>query len=165
MKTGEIEIPAVDHIERPWFYRDLIEDVHIVYLSMGDHHHYRNTAPEVQKGVEFDSPFVFSEYCPREERQTEIDGGGVQSIHRLLELQAERIVDIQLPGSSNKDLGKVGIDTPIPHLVGTGQGVSGDLAAYPQMVEFGLGCPKTGFDIYNSKLWCCHKKGSSARAD
>ena len=147
MKAGKIEIPAIDHVERPRFCDDLIEDVHIVYLSMGDHHHCRNTASEVQEGVEFDGPFAFSEYCPREERQTEVDGGGVQSIHRLLELYAERIVDIQLPGSCNEDLRKVGIDTPIPHLVGVGQGVSGDLASYPQMVEFGLGCPKTGFDI------------------
>jgi len=45
-------------------------------------------------------------------------------------------------GSSNEDLCKSVIGTPTPHLVGVGQGVSGDLASYPQMVEFGLKLPE-----------------------
>jgi hypothetical protein len=119
----------------------------IVHFPMSDDRHRRNTAPQIQKRMDLDRPFAFSEHCPREERQTEVYGGGVQGIRRMLELYAERVVDIQLPGSSNEDLGKIGIDTPIPHLVGVGQGIPGDLASYSEMVQFGLGCPKAGFDI------------------
>jgi hypothetical protein len=117
VKTGKIEIPTIDNIERPWFDTDLVENVHIVNLSMGDNHHSRNAAPEIEKCVDFYCPFPLSEFCLGEERWTQVDGGGVQSIHGMIQYYSKGILDIKLPCPSDENLCKICIDTPIPNLV------------------------------------------------
>jgi hypothetical protein len=44
-------------------------------------------------------------------------------------------------------LGEIGINPPIPGLVGMGQGVPGNLSPNAKMIKFGLGCPQASLDI------------------
>ncbi len=74
VKTGQIDITPIHDMECTRLYVDLIEDVHIVNLSMGDNDHRGDTSPEIEKRVKLDCPFAFSEFCPWEERQAKIDG-------------------------------------------------------------------------------------------
>ena len=138
IKAIEIQIPTVDNIEGSWFEDQLIEDVDIVNFAMSDNHESGNTSPEVQQGVEFHSGFVGSEFGPREKGQTQIDGGGVQGIGRLSQFDTEGIVDIKATRLADKDLSKVGIDSPIPDLIGMSQSVPRDVASKTHMIEFSL---------------------------
>jgi len=80
VKTGKIDITPVHDIECAGLYVDLIEDVHIVHFPMSNHDHCGNASPEIEKGVEFHRPFAFSEFCPGEKRQTQIDSRRIQCI-------------------------------------------------------------------------------------
>jgi len=147
IKATEIQISTVDNIEGSWFEGQLIEDVDIVNFAMSDNHERGNTSSEVQEGMQFHSGFVGSEFGPREKRQTQIDGGGVQSVGRLIQFDTEGIVGIEATRLADEDLSKVGIDSPIPGLVGMSQSVAGDVAAKTHMIEFSLSRTETGLDV------------------
>jgi hypothetical protein len=124
IKAIEIQISTIDNIKGSWFEDQLIEDVDVVNLAMSDNNERGNTSPEVQEGMQFYSGFVGSEFGPREKRQTQIDGGGVQSIGRLIQFDTEGIVGVEAARLADKDLGKVRIDSPIPDLIGVSKGVA-----------------------------------------
>ena len=124
VKAIEIQIPTVDNIKGSWFEDQLIEDVDVVNLAMSDNNERGDTSPEVQEGMQFYSGFAGSEFGPREKRQTQIDGCGVQSIGRLIQFDTEGIVCVEAARLADKDLGKVRIDSPIPDLIGMSKGVA-----------------------------------------
>jgi len=118
IKATEIQIPTVDNIEGSWFEDQLIEDVDVVNFAMSDNNEEGNTSPEVQESVQFHSGFVGSEFGPRKKRQTQIDGGGIQGIGRLIQFDTEGIVGVEATLLADEDLGKIGIDSQIPDLIG-----------------------------------------------
>jgi len=147
VKTGEIEISPVHDIEGTGFYADLVEDVHIVNFSVSDDDYGRNAPPEIEKRVELDRPFVFSEFRPGKESQTEVDGGRIQRIDGVSQVYSEGVVDIELPSSCDEDLREIFVHMPIPDLIGVGQRIPGHLPTYPHVVKLRFGRPKTGLDI------------------
>lgn len=58
--------------------------------------------------------------------EAQIDGSGVERVCGLLQVHAERLGSVELPGLMDEDLREVGVDPPIPFLVGDGQGVAAD---------------------------------------
>src|SRR5208283_157262 len=147
VKPGEIEIAPIHEIEGTRFQEEIVENIDIVNFAMGNKDNGRNISMQIQKRVQFDSAFVFAELGPWKERQAEIDGGGIQSINRLIQVHAKRIVHIKGSGAGDQNLCEVGINSPIPNLVGMGQGIARDFAADTHVVESRLIRPKTGFDI------------------
>ena len=81
VKPGEIEIAPIHQIEGSRFQEEMVEDIDIVDLAVGNKDNGRNTSMQIQKRVQFDSAFVFAELGPWKERQAEIDGGGIQGIN------------------------------------------------------------------------------------
>jgi putative transposase len=57
-------------------------------------------------------------------QQTQIDGGGVQGVGRLIQFDTEGIVGVEATRLADEDLGKIDIDSPIPDLIGMSKGVS-----------------------------------------
>jgi hypothetical protein len=49
----------------------------------------RNGPSQVEEGMEFDSPFPFSEKSPRKKRQAQIDRGRIEGVDRILKIQSE----------------------------------------------------------------------------
>jgi hypothetical protein len=58
----------------------------------------RDVAAQIEQRVEFDGGLGALERRPGEQREAEIDGGGVEGIDGLAELGAEAIVDVEAPG-------------------------------------------------------------------
>ena len=114
---------------------------------MSDTDHARNRASQVHLGMEFDGPFVLPKRGPREKGETEIDCRGIQGISRLVQLQPEVLVHIQLSGNFDQHLSKVGVDAPIPSFVCIGQCTSRNSAPDPCVIKLGLHGPKARFDI------------------
>lgn len=139
IKAIEIQIPAVDDVKGSRLEDQLIEDVDIVDFAMSDDHERGDTSPKVQKGMQFHGAFAGSEFGPREKRQAQIDGGGVQGVGGLIQVDPKGIVRVKTSGLGNQDLSKVGIDLPIPNLIGMGQSVAGNIAPKTHMIEFSLG--------------------------
>ena len=65
----------------------------------------------------------------------------------VLELHSQRLHLVKLSGNGDQMMGKIGIDAPIPHLVGFRQGAAGNLAADAHMIEFVVLCTKAGLDV------------------
>jgi hypothetical protein len=105
----------------------LVENIDIVDFSCGDDHHGRNVPMQIQKGMEFDCPLALPELGPGEKSQTEVDGGRIQGIDRLVQFDTEGICGVKFPGFGDEDLSEVCINPPIPGLIGVGKGIAGDL--------------------------------------
>ena len=69
VKASEIQIPSVEDVERSWFEGQLIENRHIVNLSVGNDDEGGDASAQVQKRVQFDRSFALSELGPREKGQ------------------------------------------------------------------------------------------------
>jgi len=85
--------------------------------------------------------------CPGKKRKAEIDSGGIECIHGLVEIQPQVLVGIERTGQLDQCLGEVGIDAPVSLFVGLGQGAPGNRGSNPHMIELGLLSTKTGFDV------------------
>ena len=60
----------------------------------------------------------------REQRQAKIDGGGVQRVDRVGDIQARVLVDVKAPCRMDETLSEIGVEAPVPGLIGVGQGVA-----------------------------------------
>ena len=80
MPAGEVEIAAIHDVERASFPGQLVEDVDIMNTASGDNDDGGKVALEREQGVEFDGGLVPPKRGPRKERETEVNGGGVQRI-------------------------------------------------------------------------------------
>ena len=147
IKTIEIQISTIDNVNGSWLEGQLIEDVDVVNLAVGDNDEGWNTSPEVQKGMQFHSGFVGSELGPWEKGETQIDSGGVQSIGGLIQFDSEGIVGVEATSLANEDLGKVGIDSPISDLVGMSQSIARDISSEAHVIEFPLSRTETCLDV------------------
>ena len=78
----EIDVAAIHDIERAGLGHDLIKDVHVVHFAVGDADKRWDIAVQVQQRVHLDGG-LGREMRPREQRQAQVDGGGVQRIEAL----------------------------------------------------------------------------------
>jgi len=118
MPAGEVEVAAIHDVERAGFPDELVEDVDVMNTAGGDNDDGGKIALEGQQGVEFDGGFVLSKCSPRKQRETEVNGGGVQRIGGGLEFKAERLIGVERGGLPDEDVGEIGKDTPVAIFVG-----------------------------------------------
>src|ERR1044072_8938642 len=114
----------------------MVESLDIVHFSAGNKDKTGNVAAQVDQRVQFDGSLAPTKSCPRKKCQTEIDGRRIEGIDRLLEIDAQGIAGIEFSGTSNQDGGEIGVDAPVPVLVGLGQSVAGNIAANAHVVQF-----------------------------
>src|SRR5512139_1302567 len=147
VKAFEVQIASVDDIESSRFEDQLIEDPDIVNLAVGNNDEGGNASSQIQQRMQFHGAFVSSELGPREKRETEIDGGGVQSIGGLIQFDTEGIVGVEAARLADENLCKVGVNSPISDLVGMSQRIARDVASETHVIEFPLSRAQTSFDV------------------
>ncbi len=97
MKTSEIDISSIHHIECAGLDRQMIENRHIVGFAVGNPHESGDVAVQIQERVQLHRPFATTEPRPGEQAQAEVDRGTVEGIDGLLQLHAEGFVGVELP--------------------------------------------------------------------
>ena len=95
VKSGEIQIAAIHQVIRTGFDHQIVEDIDLVGLAVGDVNEAGDRAAQVEQRVQFDGRLCGSKRCPRIHRQTQIDGGGVEGIDRRIEIHTKRLAGIQ----------------------------------------------------------------------
>jgi hypothetical protein len=135
MEPGEVHVATIQHVERAGFGDQHIEHMHIVSRCIGDVQEGGDVAAQVEQRVQLHPTLGAAEACPREDREAEIDGGGVERIHGLLQLQIEGVARVKATCLADQHLSELGEDPPDPLLVGIGQGTPGDSAADAHVVE------------------------------
>jgi len=143
----EIGVAAVHYVYGARFYDQLVEDVDLVHLAVGDDDNCWNGASQIEKSVQFDRCLRFAEMRPWEDREAEVDDAGIESIDRFLEHQAKVVVEVELPGLCDQHVREVGIDAPVADLIRIGQCVAGHFAADAHMIQLSLGSSQTRLNV------------------
>ena len=73
----------------------------------------RDVAAQIEHGVELDGGLGLLERRPRKQRQAEVDGGGIERVDGVGEIDAKSVVGVQAPGDGDQGLGEVGVDAPV----------------------------------------------------
>ena len=79
---------VIHGVERARLRRDDVRDFDIGQFSIRNLNKRGDRTAQVQPGVHLDRGFGCAEACPREHRETEVDGGGVQGVHGVVEIDA-----------------------------------------------------------------------------
>ena len=116
-------------------------------LAIADMNERRDIASQVQQCVQLDRRLGRTERCPREYRQAQIDGGGIQSVNGVFQIDSKRLVGIKPSRHRDQTLCEVAVDAPVASCVGVGQGVARHDAADTQVIELGGLRAQTGFDV------------------
>lgn len=146
-QTGEVDVSAIEEIERPRFEDQSIEPVDIVYPSVGDMHQHGNRSVQIEQRVNLDGAFLLAEPGPRENRQTQIDRRRIDRVNGALDVDAEDLVGIELASASDEQQSQVFIYTPIAGRIGIGQGAASDRASQSQVIELLTARAQAVFDI------------------
>ena len=147
MPAGEVEVAAIHDVERSGIPDQLVEDVDVMYTASGDNDDGGKVALEREQGVEFDGGLVPPERGLRKQRETKVNGGGVQRIGGGLEFKPERLIGVKRGGLPDEHLGEIGKDTPVAIFVGIGQRAAGGGLADAGVVKFGAERRQAGFDV------------------
>jgi len=118
-----------------------------VHFAIGDFDKRGNAAARIQQCMQFDRAFAVAKAGPRKQGQAQVDGGRIQRVHRLIQFDAEVVVEIQPPGRMDQHLGKIGVNAPVSVFVGIGQRAAGHVSANAHGVEFAFQRSQTGFAI------------------
>src|ERR1019366_1447178 len=147
IKALEIEEATIHEVEGAGLGQQLVEDVDLMHLAIADVDEGGNVAAQIQQRVQLDGCLGQSERCPWKYRQTEIDGRRVERIDGLLQFDTERFLHIQTPGDADQALSEIGVDAPVAHGVGIGQGVASHRRTNSEVIEFGTLCAQAYFDV------------------
>ena len=154
VQAGEVQIAAIEDVESARLEDQLVEEIDVVNLARGDDDPTGNRAPQIQQGMQLHSRFVPAKLRPRKQRQAKVDGSGIQGISGLLQLHAKIVVGIKAAGSVDQHLSKIGVDPPIPNLIGIGQGIARDSASDAQVIQLASRRAQTGLDIAQTLSIC-----------
>ena len=146
-QARKVQIAPVHDVERAGLQNQDVQHIDLVHLAIADVDECWNGASQVQQGMELDGSLGFAKRGPVEQAQTQIDGGGVQRVDRVLELQPQVLVQVKLASAPDQNCGQVGPNAPIARLVGIGQGGAVNAVAKAHGVKFaGVGSQRH-FDV------------------
>ena len=146
-KTSKIHVGSIHHIEGTCFEEQVVEPMNIGVAGPCDVDAGRNRATKIQLSMHLDPGFGASKMSPREETQREVDGGGIQSVNRVLQFQSEILSGVEDTRLAHESFGKIFPESVVPLLVGIGQGGLGNLLPKTEMVESFAPCIETSGDI------------------
>ena len=147
VQSGEIDVASIHDVESTWLQGKVIEGVDIVHFPAGNVDETGDVAAQVDQGMELDGRLASTKPCPREEGQAQIDGGGIESVDGLFQIDGQRFARIQLAGAGNENVREIGVDAPVAFLVGLGERVPRDVAPDARVIEFGLHRVQADLDV------------------
>ena len=120
--------------------------MNIGLAGSGDVDACRDRASQIELGMHLDPSFGASKIGPWEETQREIDRGGIQSVNRVLQFQSKILSGVKDARLAHESFGKIFPESPVPLLVGIGQGGLGNSLSKTKMVEsFASGVETGGY--------------------
>ncbi len=159
----EIQITAIQQVERTRLDGQLVQGVDLVGLAVRDVYESRYIASQIQQSVQPHCRLGLSERRPRKNRQTQIDGGCVERVNGRLQIDGQWLAGVQRTGNANEMLRQVGVDLPRTRGVCIGQRVARNrLTTKPHVIQPpGLGA-QIDLDVSKrfpiGQLGECHRK-------
>ena len=147
MQAFEIDIASIHHVEGARFDRQFVEHGHSVHFPVGNMHKTRNVAAEVQERMQLDGSLAAAKLGPGEQAQAPVDRRGVERVDRLLKIDGQRFLFVQLPRPANQHLREIGIDSPIVGAIRIGQRAARNLATKTRVIQLRSQSAKAGLDV------------------
>ncbi len=153
-ETDEIHIAAVHDVEGSRLEDQAVEPENIVLAGRRDVYDGRDRASKIELGMKLHAGLGRAEIGPAEERERQVDGARIQSVVRIVELQAKVFVSREPTGLGDEPQGQIPPQPPVASFVGVGESGSGDGPGEAQVVEsFGFRI-QTGFDVAETFAPC-----------
>lgn len=145
-ESFEIEVCAVHHINRSGNDRHLVEEPHVVNLSLCNIDKQWDGALKVHLGVNLYRRFGRAKTSPGKKSQAKIDGGRIDSHNHPVQSKGVGLVSVKPTGLADEQLGESLVNAPVPVLVRISQIRSSDPATETHGVGM-LIAPQAGFDV------------------
>lgn len=97
----KVFVASADDVERARFHDN--QHINFVYLAIADLDAGKNRAPELVQGSQLDGGLVFSKRFLLEQAQTQINGGGIQCVDHVLEIEAQVLDQIKISSTSDQN--------------------------------------------------------------
>ena len=104
-------------------------------------------ASQIEQRVHLHSRLGRSKWCPVEQTQTQVDGGGVQRVDGGIEINAHGLFDVELPGLGNQAYGQRVINAPVPQIQCIGQSRTGGHVLQAHVKQLGLVGSEAHLDV------------------
>ncbi len=153
-QASEVHVAAVHQIERASFEEQVIEPSHVVLARSSDMNACRDWSAQIDLGVHLDAGLGLAEIRPRKERQRQIDRGGIQSIDRVVEVDAKIFACVKRSRLADEALRKIFPNPPVARFVGFGKCRSGNLLGEAKVIESLGASVETGGDVAQSISRC-----------
>ena len=143
----EVGVAAIEQIESSGLDRDLVEEIDVVKLAIRDVDEARNRATQIDLRVQLDGALAPAKPRPRKEGEAEVDGRRIESVDRLLQFHAERVVGVELARTLDEGMSEIGINAPVARFVGIGEGAASNVSTEAGVIELCPHCTQTDLDI------------------
>ena len=147
IETRKVGVPAIHRDNGILLHRHNVEKVDVVHCGGGYADKRRDGALQVQERVHLDGGLRLPEGGPREHREAQVDGRGVEGEERVSQFDLQFLALVQLACGLNQCITEVLINPEVSRLVRVGQGGSGDLSPHPYVIEFLPVGGETRFDV------------------
>ena len=139
-EPGEIHVAAIHQIEGSRFEQQTVEPAHIVLPRTSNADAGWNRPAQIDLSMKLDARLGLTEIGPREKRQRQVDGRGVERVDRVVQIQTKILARIERSGLFYQTLGKILPDSPISCFVGIGESGFCNKFGEPEVIEcFGTG--------------------------
>ena len=146
IQAREVEVAAIHDVEGARLGQQQIEHVDVVQLAVGDVDKAGNRAPQVEQRVQLHGGLGRTER-PREHRQAQIDGRGIECVNGMVEFHAEAVLSIESARPGDQTLGELGVDAPVACFVCIGERGAAHRFAKAHVVELAGLSRETRLDV------------------
>jgi hypothetical protein len=94
MQTREVHVATIRDVDRAGLDEHVVEKRHIGGFAFGTLHHGGNQPAQIELRMQLHARVGGPIVGPREDRQPQVDDGGVQGVHRVRQIDRERVVEI-----------------------------------------------------------------------
>jgi hypothetical protein len=136
-----MNVRAIHDIEGPRLTHEIVESVDVVSGGFGDGNKTRNGTAQIQQRVHFHRSRGGTESRPGKKAQTDLDDGGVEGVDGGVgQFHPKAFLGIKLAGAANQKSRDLGVDAPVPLMVGLSQRAAANPAPQAETVKmFGPG--------------------------
>jgi hypothetical protein len=134
-EPGHVNVASVHDVNTAGLQAKMVQKGGIVNTRTCDLNEGWNIAAKVEQRVHFDTRTALGCRGPVKQAQAQIDGGGVDGVHTLIQVQPKSILAVKAASNTDEVDGKVFKDPAVSSLVGIGQSGASNLAAKPCVVK------------------------------
>ena len=109
----KIQVPPIHDIECTGLYRQEIQHVHFIHLSISDMDKCGYRPLHFKQRIQFDCGFGLAKWSPIKQQQTQVNRCGIQCINTGIKICYHWRIYVQPSGSYNQSLSQRMIDSPV----------------------------------------------------